>query len=196
MSISPADALRQLTEGNERFAEDRPLHRFGAAERARCADNQTPWAVIVGCSDARVPIESVFDVGVGELFVIRTAGHVLAEASIASVRFAAEKLDCHLIVVVGHENCGAVQAAMAGDSPEWLSPILDHIDVEHVDIALAPEGSDDPALSAAVNSHVLETVVELRQIAEQFDMEEPVIVAGASYQLSSGEVRWLDTGGI
>ena len=76
------------------------------------------------CSD-----EAVFDVGVGELFVVRTAGHVLAQASTASVRFAVEKLGARMVVVLGHEDCGAVQAALSADSPGWLAPIIDHIEV-------------------------------------------------------------------
>jgi carbonic anhydrase len=137
--------------------------------------------VIVGCSDSRVPVEVVFDVGPGELFVTRTAGHVMSEAGYASVRYAVETLETELVVVLGHEDCGAVTAARHGDAPEWLAPITDHIHVR-----------PDATLAEAVDQHVLESVAEMRQwFAEsRFGGRAPV-VAGAAYQLASGKVHWL-----
>ncbi|MHB1342460.1 MAG: carbonic anhydrase [Coriobacteriia bacterium] len=190
MPITADTALSKLREGNRRFAEDRTLNRFAAEERAASAAAQQPWAVVVGCSDSRVPVEALFDVGVGELFVVRTAGHVLAEASLASVRFAVEKLGVELIVVLGHEDCGAVTAALAGDAPEWLAPIVSHIDVSHVDATRAPDDADDAVLAAAVDDHVRDTVSELREQAERFGT--PTSIVGGAYKLGSGEVHWLD----
>jgi carbonic anhydrase len=178
----PVDiALHMLREGNERFVGGNQKPHFTMGERLGAAREQRPWAVIVGCSDSRVPVEVVFDVGPGELFVTRTAGHVMSEAGYASVRYAVEGLGTRLIVVLGHEDCGAVGAACDGDAPEWLAPITDHIHF-----------SPGATIAEAVDEHVLESVEELRDwFAEMgFAASEPTIV-GASYQLASGEVRWL-----
>ena len=178
----PADiALYMLREGNERFVAGRQKPHFTLGERLSVAREQRPWAVIVGCSDSRVPVEVVFDVGPGELFVIRVAGHVMSEAGYASVRYAVEVLGTGLVVVLGHEDCGAVGAALAGDEPEWLAPITDHIRV-----------SPNTTLAEAVDQHVLESVAELRAwfAASDFAGVGPVVV-GAAYQLASGEVHWL-----
>ncbi|GAB4289501.1 MAG: carbonic anhydrase [Coriobacteriia bacterium] len=193
MGYSPREALRWLRDGNARFAAGKPRDRYTAAERAASVEGQRPWAVIVGCSDSRVPVEAIFDAGVGELFVVRTAGHVLTEASYASVRFALEKLGTRLIVVLGHEDCGAVNAALAGNAPEWLEPITGAIDVAGVTPAAAPPDADDPLLAAAVDAHVRNTVRALRDWLDSIDLVagEP-LVTGAAYKLASGEVHWLD----
>ncbi len=178
----PADiALHMLREGNERFAEGRQRPHFTPAQRQAFVDGQQPWAVVVGCSDSRVPVETLFDVGPGELFVVRTAGHVISEAGYASVRYAVEALGAQLVVVLGHEDCGAVTAAMSGDAPAYLAPVTDHIHIESA------------TLAEAVDEHVVESVAEMR---EWFDFagfpEDHPVVVGAAYQLASGEVHWLD----
>lgn len=187
-----ARALEMLRAGNERFAEGRSAGHFFAEQRAASLTGQAPLAAIVGCSDSRVPVEAVFDAGPGELFVVRTAGHVLAEASLASLRFAVEKLGVRLVVVLGHEDCGAVSAALAGDAPEWLSPITRHIRIEGVDPAAAPSDADDALLAAAVDEHVRDTVTELDAFfARTAAGQAPPTVAGAAYKLASGQVHWL-----
>lgn len=193
MTVDTDTALRLLDEGNRRFMQGGSAGHFDAEKRAATMAGQEPWAVIVGCSDSRVPVEAVFDVGAGELFVVRTAGHVLAEASVASVRFAVEKLGARTVVVLGHEDCGAVAAALAGSSPEWLAPIIDHIDVAYVDASHAPHDADDALLAAAVDLHVLETVSALREQAAVYDLPpgEQVTVVGGAYKLATGEVHWL-----
>jgi len=185
--------LARLREGNARFAAGHTPTRFSAKERARSLEGQRPLAVVVGCSDSRVPVEAVFDAGPGELFVVRTAGHVLAQASVASIRFALEKLGTRLVVVLGHEDCGAVQAALAGDAPDWLAPIIEKIDVSHVDPDRAPADADDAVLAAAVDDHVMDTVGELLELVAEMDLpDEAVVVRGGAYKLASGEVHWLD----
>jgi carbonic anhydrase len=178
----PADiALDQLRTGNERFAEGRQRPHSTPAERRQFVEGQQPWAVIVGCSDSRVPVETVFDVGPGELFVVRSAGHVISDAGYASVRFAVEQLGARLVVVLGHEDCGAVAAARAGTAPAYLAPVTDHIH------------TDAPTLAEAVDQHVRESVVELREWFDEAGYSETeVVVIGAAYQLASGEVHWLD----
>jgi carbonic anhydrase len=194
MTYDAEVVLDMLRVGNLRFAWSGSFGHFGKDRRVEVAERQEPWAVIVACSDSRVPVEAVFDVGVGELFVVRTAGHVLAEASLASIRFAVAELGARTIVVLGHEDCGAVAAALDGDPPEWLAPITDHI---HFDQTLAEEaaGADWAAvLSAAVNEHVRHTVGKLRRISAEYGLPrgEVVTVVGGAYELLSGEVHWLD----
>lgn len=182
------EALQRLKEGNRRFVEGRSNpDRYTPASRAAALEGQNPWAIVVGCSDSRVPVEVVFDAGVGDLFVIRTAGHVLCETGFASVRFAVEKLGATTVVVLGHDHCGAVTAALTGDSPEWLEPVVQRVRVESADRV------DEEMIAAAVDGHVLETVEVLREWFEQHDdgYATPV-VAGAAYRLDSGEVHWLD----
>lgn len=186
-------ALQLLKDGNSRFMANQDRTRFTLDERAASKAGQRPFAIVVGCSDSRVPVEAVFDVGVGELFVVRTAGHVLSAAGLASVRFAVERLGTRLIVVLGHEDCGAVSAALAGNAPEWLEPIIASIDVADVDPAKAPHDADNPLLAAAVDHHVHETVAALQVFASGFDEgRDETLVVGGAYKLESGEVHWLE----
>jgi len=113
MVSSPDEALSWLVEGNERYAQAR-LERpnQGADRRAVLAQGQHPFATIFGCSDSRVPVELVFDRGLGDLFVVRTAGHVVDRAVLGSIQFGVKELEVPLIMVLGHEGCGAVAAAV------------------------------------------------------------------------------------
>ena len=193
MPYDTSTALCRLRDGNERFTRGQQQGRFSAEERERSLAGQQPWAVIVGCSDSRVPVEAVFDAGPGELFVVRTAGHVMAQASLASIRFAVEKLGARTVVVLGHEDCGAVSAALAGDAPAWLGPIIKHIRIDEIDPAQAPDDADDALLAAAVDEHVRDTVAILREF---LDASGPAGadtgVVGAAYKLATGRVHWLD----
>lgn len=174
-------ALSLLREGNARFAAGESAGHFCLKARAAGVEGQQPWAAVVGCSDSRVPVEAVFDAGPGELFVVRTAGHVLAQASLASLRFAVEILGVPTVVVLGHENCGAVSAALQGDSPAWLDPIVRHIRIEGLD------------LSSAVEEHARDTVVELDAFFRAAELPAgPPTVVGATFALASGMVHWLD----
>lgn len=195
MTVPAHEALALLKEGNRRFAGSSSRYRFAADERAASTEGQSPWAVVVGCSDSRVPVEAVFDAGVGDLFVVRTAGHVLAEASLASVRFAVEKLGSRLVVVLGHEDCGAVSAALSGDAPLWLQPIVSHIEVDVPEPGDLPEGAREARMAAAVSQHVEHTAEQLRRFVARFGLEDEVLVAGGAYHLASGEVHWIDETG-
>lgn len=187
------EVLAALREGNRRFSAAGSFGHFDAEHRARAIGPQEPSAVVVACSDSRVPVEAVFDAEAGELFVVRTAGHVLAEASLASVRFAVEKLGASVVIVLGHEDCGAVAAALSHDAPAWLAPITSHIRFEPLDAdALAAGG--DRLLASAVDEHVRHTVADLREAVAAYDLPvgRPVTVVGAAYELTSGLVHWLD----
>lgn len=188
----PQNVLARLREGNARFVAGESAGHFDLDRRASLRAGQEPWAAIVGCSDSRVPVEAVFDAGPGELFVVRTAGHVLAHASLASLRYAVQILGVRTVVVLGHEDCGAVTAALSGDAPEWLEPIVRHIRIDDIDPANAPEDAEDALLAAAVDEHVRDTVAELVAFFSEAGLSGPPVVAGAAFKLASGEVHWLE----
>lgn len=185
-------ALSELVSGNQRFMTGRTLHaRQSRERRMEVAKGQHPFAVIVGCADSRVPPELVFDQGLGDLFVVRVAGNVVDDGALASVEYAVEHLGASLIVVLGHERCGAVHAALSGGE------LAGHLGALAAAISPAVEAaksrpSDDP-LETAVGLNV-ERVV--RQLAHS----EPILaervyageleVLGARYDLDSGEVEF------
>lgn len=180
MNHPTVSTLDMLRKGNARFVAGESAWRFSEEHRASMLKEQKPLAAIVGCSDSRVPVEIIFDADPGDLFVVRTAGHVLAAASLASLRFAVEKLGVSTIIVLGHENCGAVNAALSGVSPEWFSPILQHINVD----------VKDP-VQAAIN-HVLNTVTELEVFFSSLSLScKPPSITGAFFSLRSGKVEFL-----
>lgn len=124
---SPEFAIRELKKGNDRFIHERPFHANQDLNRIRETKSaQHPFAIVLSCSDSRVPPEILFDQGIGQLFVIRVAGNVVGSAAVASIEYAVEHLGANLIVVMGHESCGAVKAAMAVSETETAgSPDLD-----------------------------------------------------------------------
>lgn len=192
MTVTADEALRMLRDGNRRFAGGVTRAKYTAEERGASLQGQNPWAVVIGCSDSRVPVEAVFDVGVGELFVVRSAGHVIAKAGHASVRFAVEMLGAELVVILGHEDCGAVKAVLSGNSPSWLDPVTNAIDVRTDGPEYALPDADDPVLAVAVDAHVRNSVRALRDWFRASDISRSPTVIGATYRLVSGEVHWLD----
>ncbi len=206
MSIDPVAAapltadevLARLQEGNQRFI--RGQARFPTVQKevlAELAKGQQPYATILGCSDSRVPPELVFDAGFGELFVIRVAGNVLGPAIFGSLQYAGMHLNTPLFVVMGHEGCGAVQAAVAARLHgkreashialllEDILPAVDEVDAE------LPEAK---LLSACVEANVRRTVRFLLESPEgkARAAEGRMRLVGAIYALDSGEVRFLD----
>ena len=182
MPLEPERALQLLREGNNRFSSGYPMKRYGAAERAAVVDGQSPWAVVVGCSDSRVPVEHVFDAGVGELFVVRTAGNVVGKIGFASIRFAVEMLGARAVVILGHEDCGAIKAALTTDPPNWLEPVTDAI---HAD-------RDAASTQDAVQSHITATVTDLRQRLQSAGIDPLPMIIGGVYPLGTGKVQWLE----
>jgi carbonic anhydrase len=164
------------------------------------AAGQHPFATILGCSDSRVPTELVFDQGLGDLFVIRVAGNVIAEDIVGSIEYAGLHLHTRLFVVLGHQGCGAVAAALqartGGDSdPEGIQSLLRHIEpaIKDVDTSLAP----DQQLERAVEANVRWSLEQLTDLpgAHRILNEQKLILTGAVYELDSGRVRWLQEAG-
>jgi carbonic anhydrase len=203
MNIPAPEALERLREGNQRFASGvRRLDATGLARRADLVAGQAPFAIILGCSDSRVPAEIVFDQGLGDLFVIRVAGPIVAPSQIGSVEFAAERFGTRLVVVLGHSQCGAVTATLeelrrpGGTSSRNLRSIVDRIRPS-IEGLLATDLAQEPErlLSAAVRANVRAAANQLRhgsEIIERLSEEDGLLVVGAEYSLESGIVNVLE----
>lgn len=201
---TPAGALQRLIDGNRHFAADK---RSGESlscgnRRAEVAAAQQPFAIILGCSDSRVPAEIVFDQGIGDLFVIRVAGNIVAPSQIGSVEFAAASFGTPLVVVLGHSRCGAVSATLSElERPSDLrSPNLKSI-VDRILPSVAPlletPVKDDPEalLHQAVRANIRDAANHLRSgsaILEDLIEENKLVVVGAEYSLDTGLVDFFD----
>jgi carbonic anhydrase len=202
--ISAHEALMRLRDGNRRFASDvRSGHAMASDSRRReLAAGQEPFAIILGCSDSRVPAEMVFDQGLGELFVIRVAGNIVASSQVDSVEFAAARFGTRLVVVLGHSQCGAVIATLeALQLPkDQRSPSLRAIVGRvrpSVEGLLATDLMDDPAslLQEAVRANIRASVNHLRhgsEVLERLIAEEGLVVVGAEYSLETGIVCFFE----
>ncbi len=191
------EALARLTEGNERFVEGRA--RFPTVQKevlAELAKGQRPYATIIGCSDSRVPPELVFDAGFGELFIVRIAGNVVSSEVMGTLQYAGVHLHTPLFVVLGHEGCGAVQAALAaldGAAQERarIALLLQRITpgLHSVDPDLPPR----ERLNAAVEANVRWSIQQLRETPEVKARmaEDQIKLVGAVYELETGHVRFL-----
>jgi carbonic anhydrase len=193
--ISAEDALERLRDGNRRFVNGETDNTALAthARRAELVDGQDPFAVILACSDSRVPVELIFDQGLGDLFVIRVAGNIVAPSLIGSVEFAAANLGTKLVVVLGHSNCGAVEATLKtlAQEPVARTPNLRSI-VDRIRPALEPLA--DATLHEAVRANVRQSVDQLAQGSP--DLERRIAtgeltIVGAEYSIESGEVEFL-----
>ncbi len=206
--INAQQALQRLQAGNERFVSGRNARRDGVTNQMRreeLAQGQAPFAIVLGCSDSRVPAEIVFDQGLGDLFVIRVAGNVVAPSQIGSIEFAADRFGTPLVVVLGHSGCGAVQAALEELSrpPTEQSANLAAI-VGRVQPAIAPllkaglnaGGSTEDLLDAAVRANIQHSVAQLRAgspILSGLIEAGQLRIVGAEYSLETGIVTFVDT---
>ena len=202
--ISAQDALERLREGNRRFvSDDRAGDALTNAKRRQAlAAGQEPFAIVLGCSDSRVPAEIVFDQGLGDLFVIRVAGNIVAPSQIGSVEFAAERSGTRLVIVLGHSRCGAVLATLeqlgrrSEDQSRNLRSIVDRIRPS-VEPLLRTELRRDPdaLVREAVRANVRMSADHLRhgsEILEQLIQKDGLQVIGAEYSLDSGIVEFFD----
>ena len=202
--IPGREALERLREGNRRFEADVASRRTGTSpsRRVELAVGQEPFAIILGCSDSRVPAEIVFDQGLGDLFVIRVAGNIVAESQVGSVEFAAARYGTRLVVVLGHSQCGAVLATLeelregAGQPSRNLRSIVDRIRPAVEASITAGQGEDaEELVRRAVRSNIRASASHLRhgsEILEQLIRENGLLVVGAEYSLETGVVDFFD----
>jgi carbonic anhydrase len=198
--ISPTEALQRLRDGNRRFVagEFGNSESISQARRAELVGGQNPFAAIVACSDSRVPVELLFDQGLGDLFVVRVAGNVVAPSQIGSVEFAAANLGTRLVVVLGHSNCGAVDAALKSlkNAASNASPHLQTI-IDGIRPALEPlvSAQDQVTLREAVAANVHQSVAQLREesdVLKELNRSGDIMIVGAKYSIETGEVRFFD----
>lgn len=201
--ISARQAFERLREGNRRFASNLQDNDGRLQARpAELAEGQAPFAMILGCSDSRVPAEIVFDQGLGDLYVIRVAGNIVAPSQIGSVEFAATKFGTRLVVVLGHSNCGAIGEALeqlqepGENCSRNLNSIIDFVRPS-VESALAEGLGDDPSvvIQRAVRANVRAAAAQMRngsQILEDLERDDGFVIVSAEYSLETGLVDFFD----
>lgn len=194
---APADSLARLKSGNARFvANASEALPITAPRRTALAQGQSPFASVLSCADSRVPPEVIFHTGLGDLFVVRAAGHVSDRSVLASLEYGAEHLHTPLIVVMGHESCGAVKAAIETPASTSLGPNLDYL-LKAIRPAVA-RSANQPAeirLRAAILANVEETInqlLETSQLLKRMAENQQVVLVGAYYELASGRVYFSE----
>ncbi len=202
--VPGGEALRRLREGNARFASNLLSvdSLLSYTRRAELSAGQQPFAIILGCSDSRVPAEIVFDQGIGDLFVIRVAGNVVAPSQIGSVEFAAARFGTRLVVVLGHTSCGAIVATVealagaAGPDSVNLRSIVDFVRPSVEGLMSSLLARDQEALvREACRANVRASADHLRHgspLLEKLIAEDGLLVVGAEYDLTTGQVDFFD----
>lgn len=188
--------LQKLEEGNKRFASGKPVHPDETLERLReLKKGQHPFAIVVSCSDSRVPAELVFDQGLGDIFSIRTAGNVMGDYELGSIEYAIEHLDCKLVVVMGHKDCGAIKAFISSDGHyehlDHIKKIIEYIESEQEEKNLAShhELNVDKAIDANI-AHGVTFLRTAEPILKEFYDSKKVKIIGALYDIETGKVAF------
>ncbi len=192
---SPSAALHMLREGNQRYAEHHAKHpRQGSRARLKVAQGQHPFAIVLGCADSRVVPEIIFDQGLGDLFVVRVAGHLVDEFIVGSIEFAVTRFGVGLVVVLGHERCGAVQAALEAaqhpsELPSGIRALLEPILPA---VRLAQSQNGDP-LQNAIRFHTQNMVYRLRDdpVLKNLQQTGQLRIVGGTYHLDRGQVSFI-----
>jgi len=202
-SLSPLESLRRLAEGNRRFLEKGPSVGTRVFNAELAEQPQRPFAIVLGCSDSRTPVEILFDEGFGDLFVVRIAGNVVAPSVVGSIEFAAAEFGTRLVVVLGHTRCGAIGATVraihSGNGPESnnLRAITNRIAPHVAPIVKrsGPPPNDQKLQREAMNANVRASVAHLRhgsELLEDLGLAGTLAIVGAEYELETGRVRFLD----
>lgn len=201
--VSAVDALDRLREGNRRFASNVNSGSGRIDTRpAEVVAGQEPFAIILGCSDSRVPAEIVFDQGLGDLFVIRVAGNIVAPSQIGSVEFAATKFGTRLVVVLGHSHCGAIEETLqqlqesSENRSDNLKSIVDFVRPSVEPLLAQGIGDDrDAVIEQAVRANIRASAEHMRHgsvILEDLERDEDLVIVGAEYSLETGLVDFFD----
>lgn len=202
VSVGAKEALQRLRDGNDRFVDaDRCIDTYLSHTKLdEHLDGQAPYAIVLGCSDSRVPVEIIFDVGLGDLFVIRVAGNIVAPSLIGSIELAAEKFGPRLVVVLGHTGCGAVDATLnslkrsESGTSEHINAIIECISPA-VEGLVAAGGDHAQLMRDGVRANVRASVAALRHgsdTLERLIASDGLMIVGAEYSLETGRVTFFD----
>lgn len=190
------ESFKKLIEGNKRFIKGESIHPNLSQElRDSLVSKQKPFAAVIACSDSRVPVEIIFDVGIGDLFVIRSAGHVLSKEALGSLEYAVKELGVKCVMVLGHDNCGAVNSALAiyktqkyNDLSTNLQALLNHIYPVFDNLDTSHDKILDRAVKANIKYQVKDIIEKDAYLAEKVQAKE-ILVVGAKYSLDTGLVE-------
>lgn len=198
-ALTPEDILQGLKDGNERFMNNNLTARDYPAQIRATTDGQYPEAVVIACIDSRVPVENIFDKGVGDIFVARVAGNFVNEDILGSTEFATAVAGSKVVVVMGHEHCGAVKSAIDDVEMGNITALLSNIKpaVERAEESYEGDetSSNDEFVTEVVNTNVRYTIEQMRErssIIAELERNGDVVIAGAFYDLDTGEVMFLD----
>lgn len=190
-ALSPDEALKALMIGNQRYMRDELLHADNnATRRAGLFSKQQPFAIVLGCSDSRVPPEIIFDQSIGDLFVVRVAGNVVGAIELDSIEYSALYLDSRLILVLGHENCGAVKAVLDKNTKD-IDAIANKI--EPAIQGISPEEKNALQKAVQANVHQVVTQLSISPVLAQLLKLGKLKIVGGYYDLLSGEVFLLES---
>lgn len=196
-SVSPARAIARLKAGNARFVSGKLKAKHLLRERKELVKGQTPYAIVLSCSDSRVAPEIVFDETLGKLFVVRVAGNVVDPVALGSIEYAAEHLHVKLLLVMGHESCGAVKAAIAGgETPPNIERLIERI-MPAVKIARQRGLDEAGTLRVAIEENVklqMENAVKESEVLHELVEKKQFRIAGGVYSLQSGRVKFVSAG--
>jgi carbonic anhydrase len=188
--------LQKLEEGNKRFAAGKPVHPDETLERLReLKKGQHPCAIVVSCSDSRVPAELVFDQGLGDIFSIRTAGNVMGDYELGSIEYAVEHLGCKLVIVMGHKDCGAIKAFIKSEGHyehlDHIKKIIEYIENEQEEKNLSShhELNLDKAIDANI-AHGVTFLKTAEPILKEFYKAKKIEIIGALYDIETGKVTF------
>jgi carbonic anhydrase len=201
-SLPPSAAVKRLIEGNQRFCDGRPASAARTFSPELAERPQRPFAIVLGCSDSRTPVEILFDQGFGDLFVVRIAGNVVAPSVVGSIEFAASQFGTRLVVVLGHTRCGAIAATakvlQTGDGPasKNIRSITDRI-APHIEAGVRanPAVSDPALLRELMRTNIRASVDHLRhgsRLLEELVLAGRLAVLAADYELETGRVQFFD----
>jgi carbonic anhydrase len=202
-ALSPLAATKRLLEGNQRFCDGKPVAESRTFSSELAERPQRPFAIVLGCSDSRTPVEILFDQGFGDLFVVRIAGNVVAPSVVGSIEFAASQFGTRLVVVLGHTRCGAIAATThalhTGDGPESrnIRSITDRI-APHIESAVRASGaavSEPDVLRELMRINIRASADHLRhgsRLLEELVLAGRLAVVAADYELETGRVRFFD----
>lgn len=192
--MCPHIAQEKLVEGNKRFAQGKSIHpNLGEELRNALVNEQTPFAAVLSCADSRVPVEIIFDVGLGDLFVVRTAGHVLSKEVVGSLEYAVRSLGVKFIMILGHDNCGAINTALDiyksgkyAEASKNIQSILDHIYPALKDL----DNENDLNLAVKLNiRYQLQDLLKKDPYLSKKIQSGELIVVGAKYCLETGLIE-------